>query len=85
MTTESPVSKLLRKRVAINRRLNNDTYAAYALGAATVIALVWANIGSSYEAVRSAADGPETSITAVSLAGQVLGFFVRPRPSVSTE
>ncbi|PPI91260.1 hypothetical protein C5E46_30480 [Nocardia nova] len=37
--------------MALTRRLNNDTYAAYALAAATVIALIWANIGTSYETV----------------------------------
>lgn len=43
-------SDALRRRLAVSRWLNNDTYAAYALAAATVVGLVWANIGSSYSA-----------------------------------
>lgn len=42
------VDTYLRKRRRQYRALNNETYAALALGLATVIALVWANIGHSY-------------------------------------
>ncbi|MCI1748623.1 MAG: Na+/H+ antiporter NhaA [Acidipropionibacterium sp.] len=40
----------LRRSMKIRGLLGNDSYAAIALTAATVAALVWANIGHSYEA-----------------------------------
>lgn len=40
----------LRRSMKLHHWLNNDTYAAIALAAATVVALVWANIGGSYHA-----------------------------------
>ncbi|AXE39938.1 Na+/H+ antiporter NhaA [Acidipropionibacterium virtanenii] len=39
----------LRRSIRIHRWLTNDVYAAVALALATVAALVWANVGSSYE------------------------------------
>ncbi|MDN6555036.1 MAG: Na+/H+ antiporter NhaA [Acidipropionibacterium acidipropionici] len=39
----------LRRSIRIHRWLTNDVYAAIALALATVAALLWANIGSSYE------------------------------------
>lgn len=41
----------LRRKVRVRRALNNETYAAFALVAATVAALVWANVGTSYDTV----------------------------------
>lgn len=53
MTISATDAALLRRRLVLNRRLNNDTYAAFALAAATVLALVWANIGTSYATLWS--------------------------------
>ncbi|WP_036924579.1 Na+/H+ antiporter NhaA [Acidipropionibacterium thoenii] len=39
----------MRPSMRFHRWLNNDTYAAIALAAATIAALVWANIGHSYQ------------------------------------
>lgn len=41
--------QVLRRSARFRRWLNNDTYSAIALAAATVAALVWANIGGSYQ------------------------------------
>lgn len=43
----------MQRKVRLKNLLNNETYSALALAAATVAALVWANIGSSYESVWS--------------------------------
>lgn len=57
MTIDPSFSDILRRRDARNRRINNDTYAAFALAAATVVTLIWANIGSSYATVWSSDAG----------------------------
>lgn len=45
------IRRTLHRRVRLKRLLNNETYSAFALIAATVAALVWASIGSSYEQI----------------------------------
>lgn len=49
MTQTDRINEFLERRIAQHRRLNDDTYAAAALALATVVALLWANIGGSYE------------------------------------
>ncbi|WP_129658693.1 Na+/H+ antiporter NhaA [Rothia halotolerans] len=49
----SGVSRTLRRTVRLRRILGNETYSALALALATVAALVWANIGTSYETLWS--------------------------------
>ncbi|ONM46728.1 Na+/H+ antiporter NhaA [Nocardia donostiensis] len=53
MSVGPPASAALRRWVAVHRRLDNDTYAAFALATATLIALAWANLGSSYSTLWS--------------------------------
>lgn len=43
--------RTLHRKAVVRRALNNETYSAFALIAATVAALVWANIGTSYDTV----------------------------------
>ena len=49
MNALTQVADKLQRADARGRRLINDTYAAIALAAATVVALIWANVGSTYE------------------------------------
>lgn len=44
-----PWSASLRRRIEVSKRFNGETLPALALLVATVIALVWANIGGSYD------------------------------------
>ncbi|MED5803851.1 Na+/H+ antiporter NhaA [Gordonia sp. Z-3] len=44
------VDDALRRRRRRNRLFNNETYAAIALLAATIAALIWANVGTGYDA-----------------------------------
>ncbi|MGH3530974.1 MAG: Na+/H+ antiporter NhaA [Mycobacterium sp.] len=44
-----PLSASLRRRIEVSKRLNDETLPALALLIATVAALVWANIGDSYD------------------------------------
>lgn len=48
MSHHEAVDQYLRRRVRLFNFTNNDTYAAFALVAATAIALIWANFGSEY-------------------------------------
>lgn len=49
MDSREALSSRVQRRVRLHRVVNDETYAALALAAATVAALVWANIGTSYE------------------------------------
>ncbi|MFD5028249.1 Na+/H+ antiporter NhaA [Streptomyces sp. NPDC058373] len=51
------VDEVMRQRTSFVRRANIETYAALALAAATVAALVWANVGDSYAALWSTVAG----------------------------
>jgi Na+/H+ antiporter NhaA len=51
MTISRDDAAVLRRRLVLNRFFNNDTYAAFALAGATALALIWANIGSSYSSL----------------------------------
>lgn len=53
MPAMTDLDERIRRRSKRYKLLNNDTYAAMALAAATIVALVWANIGTSYESVWS--------------------------------
>ena len=47
MPRHPSIDEVMRYRTSFTRRASNETYAAMALVAATVVALVWANIGDS--------------------------------------
>lgn len=47
------IDEVMRHRTSFARRASNETYAALALAAATIAALIWANIGDSYAAFWS--------------------------------
>ena len=51
------IDRILRYRVSSVHKAENEVYAALALAIATIIALVWANIGSSYSAFWSTVAG----------------------------
>lgn len=51
MPKHPTIDEVMRRRSTITRRVTNETYAALALVAATAIALLWANIGNSYDTV----------------------------------
>ncbi|AXE37720.1 Na+/H+ antiporter NhaA [Acidipropionibacterium virtanenii] len=65
MPGDNPVTEKIEERelrgfrrgLMAQRWLSSDTLAALALGLATVVALVWANVGASYEAVWSSEFG----------------------------
>lgn len=57
MPRHPSIDEVMRYRTASTRRAGNETYAALALAAATVIALVWANVGDSYTALWSTVAG----------------------------
>lgn len=53
MTSAQDFAHRMRHRARVRRALNNETYAALALVVATMVALVWANVGTSYESFWS--------------------------------
>ena len=48
MPRHPTIDDVMRYRTASTRRAGNEIYAAMALAAATLVALVWANVGDSY-------------------------------------
>ncbi len=51
------IDRVLRYRVSATHQAENEVYAAMALAIATIIALVWANIGDSYSSFWSTVAG----------------------------
>lgn len=67
LTNSFPVDEVLRRRSRSNRRWNNEAYVATALVTATVAALIWANVGESYNAFWSSSAGFSAGPLAIEL------------------